>query len=179
MTTLPGRTRRLSTFLEALSYLAIGGIVLVGLYAGFNLAQLAEQRAAALGLPDQIWPIGETAMMLLYLAGWISLAAISYTLWQMSRLFRSYRHDAPLTEETAKITRRIGLGFVAQGLIGLLGDTAEGLILSIDAPVGHRVLVVSVESQDMAFLLAGGVLVLIGLVMAQAMEAVRENEAFV
>lgn len=179
MSALPPRTRRLSTLLELLAYLGMAGITLAGLYISLDPAQLTIDRAAGLRIVGPLWPVGPLAQALIVVMFWVSLCALLYTLWHMGRLFRLYRRDRPLSETSARTTRHIGLGFAAQGLLGVFGGTIEGLILSIDAPVGQRMISVAVDSQDVAFLLAGGVLVLIGLVMAQAMEAVRENEAFV
>lgn len=179
MKALSLRTRRFAAALEALSYLAILGALAAGVYSTLDPSAVANAIAKDHSLPDPLWDLGLLAKTLLALAVWISICALVYTLWHMARLFACYRGDAPINQRAAQAIRRIGQGFLAQAFLGILGTTIDVLILSTDAPVGQRRLSVGLNTDDLGLLLACGLLIMVGVVMAQAVEVARENQEFV
>ena len=180
MTHLPLPTRRFARLLRTITLAAMAALGAVAVYALLQphlIFDAATARFAPNGIP--MWDIGTLAKALLLLLGAIALAAILFTLWRMARLFGLYAQGDALSGQAAREIRLTALGLLAQAAIKILGHTATGLVLSIDAPVGHRVLAIGIGSPEIGFALAGGLLLLIGVVMQQAIAIAEENKGFV
>ena len=180
MTPLPPKTRQLARILQAISLGLMAVFLAIALYALFQpqfVFDEATQSHPTNGIP--MWEIGTLAKALLLALAGVTLAAKLFTLWHMSRLFGLYAGDMALTANAAHAIRLAAMGFLAQAALKMFGNTATGLILSIDAPVGHRVLAIGIGSPEVGFALAGGFLLIIGVVMQQAIAVAQENESFV
>lgn len=177
MISLPTQTRQLSRALRILSFLFIAGLLAGFLFALSAPADLARSRADALGL--EVLEIGATARGLLMVQYAIGLVVMVYTLWHMARLFGLYAGNQPLGLPAADTIRRAGQGLLVMAILGTLGYTTEGLILSLDQPPGGRVLIVQFGTKEIGFLLAGGLMLMVGIVTSQALAIAQENEGFV
>lgn len=180
---LPHSTRQIAAALRWFSLLCIVGLAGAAVYLGFNTDYLIEEARNNV-LTDAVagigfWEIGLAGRAALAALGVIGLAIMGFTLWHMARLFAHFAAGESISPAIARQTRRIGLGFLMCGVYSLVSHTLTGLALSIDAPVGHRVLAVRFETNDAWFLLSGGMLMIIGLVMQQALALKVENEGFV
>ena len=179
MSRLTARTRQISQGLKWACYASMALMAGFALYAVITPGFLAMQAAQQMLHQELNWTAGPLARGLLAGLGALALSAVLYTLWQTARLFGFYGADEVITLRTARAIRQIGVGLMAQAVVGFVGPTLAGLILSIDAPEGQGVLTIQIGSADIGFALAGGLMMLIGLAMVQAENAVRENREFV
>lgn len=176
---LPLATRRAARALRGLSFLAMAVLLGLMVWIAVDPALLISHRAAALGLDMGGRSVGGASRLALVAGAWVALGAVLYTLWHMSRLFACYAGDAALTPSAAHALRHIGLGFLAQAAVGLLAHPVETLLLTLGAPSGQRMVSLAVSSADLGFVLAGGMMLIVGLVTSQAVALRAENEGFV
>lgn len=111
--------------------------------------------------------------------GALALIPAMAALVHMRGLFALYRRGEILTQASAERIRGIGCAFVVLALAGTVLHTAQVLLLTIDNPAGQRALTIRLDSNSVGFLLAGGLLVVIGWAMREAARAAEENAGFV
>lgn len=109
----------------------------------------------------------------------IAICLLAWTLLTLRRLFAAFRRGEALTEPTARLVRRTGFGLFLLALAGVLLGLAHSLLLSISGPPGTRTLSLSIGSAELGFLIAGGVMTLVGWAMADAARIAEENRGFV
>lgn len=133
------------------------------LFPGMAVAEAITQNqiwaAIALGLP--------------------TLCAMLWTLFQMRRLFGTYRSGDVLTQLSACLTLRIGLGMIALTGLKLLTGMAQSVVLSWAAPAGQRALAVALSNGEVGFLLAAGLLTVIGWAMREAAVVAEDHRGFI
>lgn len=170
--TLSRWLKRLTTF--ALIFLPLG-------LGGWLVALVIEPDQMAGLFPDL--PV-ETS----FTRGKVALAAVVAglavipalcALWQMQKLFGRYLAGQVLTAEAARHIRRIGLWMVGMAGVGVVLPTLQALILTMDNPAGKKVLMVALSSDSLGFVMAGGLLTVIGWAMSEAARAAEENAGFV
>jgi hypothetical protein len=95
----------------------------------------------------------------------------------MVRLFSRYREGDVLSLENAEAILRIGRAMLLVALFTVLMPTLQTLILSWSAP--QRTLSIGLDSGTLGFLMAAGLLTVIGWAMRDAAAVKAENEGFV
>ncbi|SNS80111.1 DUF2975 domain-containing protein [Antarctobacter heliothermus] len=176
---LPLATRRAAAVLRTLSLLAIAVLVGLAIWIAVDPGVLLAHRLPELGIDLGGRMISETVTALLVIGALFALTTVLYTLWHMARLFECYAQDAALTPRAAHALRHVGFGFLAQAAAGLLAHPVETLLLTAGAPAGQKMLSFAVSSSDLGFVLAGGMMMIVGLVTSQAIALRAENEGFV
>lgn len=127
-------------------------------------------------LPDVI----STGLYLTILAiEMVSVVIAAYILWNMRTLFGFYKSGETLSARCADQILRIGQGLLAVGIIGFLSNTVIVLLLTMANEVGTRTLAFTFTDGDIGFFLAGGLIVVIGWVMREAVQVAEENRGFV
>ncbi|SMX26719.1 hypothetical protein TRP8649_00804 [Pelagimonas phthalicica] len=179
MPSLPNRTRRLSQILSLVSLFALAVLFLTGALLSFQPDHHMAELAQEIGITDMSWTPSRLAVTLWSLSIWVSLAPLFYVFWHMYRLFRAFAGDAALSTQASTAIRGIGAGFLVKALMQVLSHTWEVLFLTMDAPQGQRQLSVAFGLEDLIFALAGGMMLVIGVVLTQAIAIKQENEAFV
>ena len=109
----------------------------------------------------------------------IASAPTIWGLWELKRLFEGYADGAIFTVGAARRLRRCGFAMLASAAKTGVAAVLLSLALSIDLPQGHRVLAVTLSSDDLAWLLVGGILLVIARVMEEAARLAEENAGFV
>ncbi|MFM7446759.1 MAG: DUF2975 domain-containing protein [Tabrizicola sp.] len=107
----------------------------------------------------------------------ISVLPMVAALRGMVRLFACYREGEVLTAENAETILRIGRAMVLVALFTILTPTLQTLILSWTAP--ERTLSIGLDSGTLGFLMAAGLLTVIGWAMREAAAVKAENAGFV
>lgn len=107
----------------------------------------------------------------------VSVLPMVAALRGMVRLFGRYRMDEVLSLENAETILRIGRAMVVVALFTVIGPTLRLLILSWNAP--HRTLSIALDDGTLGFLLAAGLLTVIGWAMREAAAVKAENAGFV
>lgn len=148
-------------------------VVVLALWNGW--ADPAAFAARFPGLPPatQIAPVKALGVMLI---GALTLPFLIILLAQMRALFARYAAGDVLSAPCARHIRRIGQMLVALALLGVLVPTLQVLALTWDNPEGQKVLTIGLTGETLGFVLAGGLMTVIGWVMGAAG---REVEAFV
>ncbi|MEL7115280.1 MAG: DUF2975 domain-containing protein [Pseudomonadota bacterium] len=173
------RVRRISALFHALTGLAIIGLPLaVGIALAleppnrFDLLASFEGFVVANPLPNSvIWGVT--------LLGFLPLLPVVFVLISMRRLFGFYRCGETLSLRCALAIKRIGLGVLLTFVVGVLTHSLQVLALTMPNAPGERSLSIAFNSNDFALLLTGGLLLLIGWVMGEAVAVAEENRGFV
>jgi hypothetical protein len=113
------------------------------------------------------------------IVGLFPMAVWVWTLDQMRRLFGCYKAGAVLTDQSAVYIQRIGMGFMGVALIEMILVPIQSVILTWANPAGERAVSVGLHSDMLGFLIAAGLMTVIGWAMREAARAAAENEAFV
>ncbi|GAB1479067.1 hypothetical protein MASR2M74_16260 [Paracoccaceae bacterium] len=163
--------RGASLLLPLLPLLVLG----YGLWGASNPDWLA---GAFAGLPEgtRLTPWKSTAVLAI---GAIALVPILMALWQMRGLFARYRRGEILTAACAAHIRRTGSALALLALAQVLIRPLQILVLTADNPAGQKILAISLSSEVLWLALAGGLLVVIGRVMAEAARVAEENAGFI
>jgi multisubunit Na+/H+ antiporter MnhC subunit len=173
------RVHRLAGVLYAASIVVmifVGLGTLIGIGVSFPTAEALQNSFPAIAVaPD----IPQSLIVASVVVGVVPVAIWLWTLNQMRRLFGGYKTGAVLTDQSAHHIQRIGLGFMGIALVQLALVPIQGLILTWANPVGQRALSVGITSDMLGFLLAAGLMTVIGWAMREAAQAASENEAFI
>ncbi len=148
----------------------------VALFKGWSDPAFLAARFADLPAATTVGPV---KALLVIAAGALALPVLLAALWQMRALFRRYGAGEILTDACARHVLRIGQMLVALAALGVAIPTLQRLILTWDNPVGQKVLAIGLSSDTMGFLLAGGLLFVVGWVMGEAARVAADNAGFI
>lgn len=173
------RINRLSRILSIIALLA-AGLVVVGFLLTFILPDGSASLTRAL-LLDPDAPVlldvpNLIAVAALYL---LPLAAITYALWGIFRLFGVYAAGEIFSEPANRYLVRIGRSIVAFVPLQTFATAAGSYIVTRHAPPEAQRLVVAVDVSDLLVLVLGGLLWVIGWVMAEATRIADENRSII
>ena len=146
------------------------------LYAGKAVTDpaslLARTPALAPDTPVTVPQAGLVAAVAL-----ISVLPMVAALRAMVRLFACYREGEVLSPANADAILQIGRMLVLVALFTVLVPTLQTLILSWTAP--QKTLAIGIDGGTLGFLMAAGLLTVIGWAMREAAAVKAENESFV
>jgi hypothetical protein len=107
----------------------------------------------------------------------VSVLPMVAALRAMARLFDRYRMGEVLSDANADAILSIGRALLLVGVLTVLVPTLQTLILSWNAP--QRMLSIGLDGGTLGFLMAAGLLTVIGWAMREAARVKAENEGFV
>lgn len=149
-------------------------IVLV--YAGRGVTEPASLLSLVPELPAGT-PVSPAQAGLVAGVSLVAVLPLVAALRRMVRLFANYRAGEVLSAENAEAILGIGRNLSLAALFSVLVPTLERLILSWHAP--QRVLSIALDDGTLGYLIAAGLLTVIGWAMAEAARVKAENEGFV
>lgn len=117
--------------------------------------------------------------LIVTLIGALSLPPLLMALDQARRLFARYQAGEILSDACASHIHRVGQMLVTLAILDVILPTLQVLVLSWGNPVGQKMLQIGLSDETLGFLLAGGMLTVIGWVMREAARVKAENEEFV
>ena len=175
-------TRRIHRLILALTHLSRAALVLLPLALGWLAARWLADPAAIAGTVPGLSIAGTLSRPMLALG--IALALLPAipamaVLWQMQALFRLYATGETLSPAPARRIRGLGLALFATAIAGLVARPLAGLALTSANPPGERMLAISFQSNDLALILAGGLMVVLGAVLGEAAEVAEDTKGFV
>lgn len=144
-------------------------LVYAGKWVSDPASLLTRAPAGATVTPTQAALVAAVAL--------VSVLPMVAALRGMVRLFACYREGEVLTAENAETILRIGRAMVLVALFTILTPTLQTLILSWTAP--ERTLAIGLDSGTLGFLMAAGLLTVIGWAMREAAAVKAENAGFV
>ena len=109
--------------------------------------------------------------------GLLSVLPMVAALRAMARLFGQYRLGVILSADNAATILRIGRSLILVALFTVLVPTLQTLILSWNA--AQKTLSIGLDGGTLGFLMAAGLLTVIGWAMCEAARVKAENEEFV
>ena len=170
------RLARILEYLTLVILLALPVVVVVRLVQvppiPANASLLYPQHAVAAEL-------GPVAFGLALLTSAIVLVLIAVALLTLWRLLTTIRRGAALTLTAARQMRRFGVCLLVLAAVMPVMQMAQSVLLSFAAPEGERQVSLLIGSSEIGFLLAGGVMTLVGWAMADAARIAEENRGFV
>lgn len=171
---------RLPRLSEALYWtaLALSAVLplIVLLYAARGVMDPASLLARAPIVPAHT-PVGRTQAGLVALVAVVSVLPLVAALRAMARLFDRYRTGEVLSEANADTILVIGRALVLVAVFTILVPTLQALILSWNA--AQKTLQIGLDGGTLGFLMAAGLLTVIGWAMREAARVKAENEGFV
>lgn len=111
--------------------------------------------------------------------GLIPWAIGAWVLFQMQALFALYRDNRALTIEAARTIRNLGAGLVLIAVAQVVTRTVQILMLTSANADGERMLAIQFGFAQVGFILAAGLMVVIGRSMVEAARAVDDMRGFV
>lgn len=150
--------------------------LLVLLYAARGVMDPASLVSRVAGLaPDT--PVSRSQAGLVAAVALIAVLPMVAALRGMARLFDRYRTAEVLSHANAETILQIGRALLLVAVFSVLVPTLQTLILSWQAP--DRLIAVALDDGTLGFLLAAGLLTVIGWAMREAAQVKAENESFV
>lgn len=172
------RIKKVSALMHSTVTAIMAVLVIAFVWMAFDGAMLARAAVALTGGATQ-FPLAGAARwgfwallalpLLLFLAG----------LWQVRRLFESYARGQIFTLAAARTIRRAGVIALAIVPVQILVNTLSVLLLTAANPPGQRQLAIGVSSTELAVVVIGMTLIVMGWVMGEAVRISDENSQFV
>jgi hypothetical protein len=150
--------------------------LLVLVYAGKWVTDPASLLPLASGLPSETTVTSAQAGLVAAVA-LASVLPMVAALRGMVRLFGRYREADVLSVENAETILQIGRAMVVVALFTVITPTLRTLILSWNGP--QKTLAIGLDSGTLGFLMAAGMLTVIGWAMREAAAVKAENAGFV
>jgi hypothetical protein len=142
------------------------------------LPSTAEGTARTMAaLPTQTLNLTARALLEGALISSVQVVILSYGFWCMAQVFKRFAKGEPF--QTGSYVQRFGQVLVLSGLLSPVFRTLSALALSVDNPVGQRLLVLSFSSNDFILALVGALLMMLGLALTQAAAIDAENRQIV
>ena len=150
--------------------------LVVLLYAGNWVTDPASLAGRSPDLPPET-PVTTLQAGLVAGVALVSVLPMVAALRGMVRLFARYREADVLSVENAETILQIGRAMVVVALFTVITPTLRTLILSWNAP--QKTLSIGLDSGTLGFLMAAGLLTVIGWAMREAAAVKAENAGFV
>ncbi|MGH1412030.1 MAG: DUF2975 domain-containing protein [Pelagimonas sp.] len=179
MTNLPERTRTAAFILRIATLAGTALVAGATLWAVYRHQDLAQYRVADLAIPASDWDIGRLATALLQASAMAEGLVILAVLWFTASLLKQYQNNTALSEQAARAIRNIGFGTLALAAVQILRQPLDTFALTLDAPEGQRMISLGFGTGELGTVIGGGIMLLIGAVMMQAVSISQENQEFV
>lgn len=171
------RLRKLSgLFYWASLVLSVVLPIIVLAYAGKGVTDPASLLSLVPAVPTGTYITSAQAGLVAAIAV-VSVLPMVAALRGMVRLFGAYRDGDVLSEANADTILRIGRNLLLVALFTVLAPTLQTLILSWNA--AQKTLTIGIDGGTLGFLMAAGLLTVIGYAMGEAARVKAENEGFV
>lgn len=114
-----------------------------------------------------------------FLVGHVPFMITLWGLWNTLRLFRGYRDGAVFTVQAGQRLRNAGLALGALPFAQVLLSGVGSALLTMNNPEGQRHVAITLQDSHLIVGVAGGVLVVVGWVMAEAARIADDHSQIV
>ena len=173
------RTIRLSKALSTMALLA-AGLVSVGFLLTFVLPDGTTALRRALLLDEGAsarYDMGN--LVLVAAASCAPLGAILFALWNIFRLFEAYASGEIFSSAASRSLVRIGRSVVLFVPLQVAATAFGSFIVTRHAPPEAQRVIIALDVSDLLVLVLGGLLWVIGWIMAEATRIADENRAII
>lgn len=118
--------------------------------------------------PDTPFRLTPGVLVAAFLLGHVPFVITLWGLWNTLRLFRSFSDGAVFTVEAGRRLRNAGLALGALPFAQVLLSGLGSALLTMNNPEGQRHIAITLQDSHLVIGVAGGLLVVIGWVMAEA-----------
>lgn len=176
------RARRLSSIMSVVT--SLGSLAVAAAWLGLAAIAISDgewfrdivSRQIGEGLPIAMTPAASAVVLALTSFQFLILLTALYCLW---RMFNAFASEEPLSMHSAVWMRRAGGAFLVSALSGLVVRAGVIAALTIGNPPGQRMIGIALGSPDLLVVLMAGVLLMVGHILATAVEIQDDNRAFV
>jgi hypothetical protein len=129
--------------------------------------------------PDESPTIHSASFLVTFFMYALSTCFIIYALDQLRKLFSSYMSGDVISNQTAGLIRKSGLGLFWSAIVEIMIFPTAALVTSVTNGPEEFSSLDAFGLSQLGFLFAAGVLIVIGWAMSDAAQIAEENRAFV
>ena len=171
------RLQKLSSVLYWIALVLSAALpIIVLIYAAKGVTDPGSLLSRAHGVPPGT-PVTPTQAGLVAAVALVAVLPMVAALRGMVRLFGAYRDGEVLSQDNAETLLGIGRNFLVAAFFTVLVPTLHTLILSWNAP--QKSLSIGFDGGTLGFLMAAGLLTVVGWAMGEAARVKAENAEFV
>jgi len=172
--------QKLATALYLCAYTGIGVTLISSIYGIYISLPLTAESLQAVHshveisknvTQSQLWAVTALGVLPAFFGAWI--------LFQMGQLFDGYRQGKILTDRSALLIQRIGLGFLCVAITKIALAPISTVLLTMANGQGERSISLAIGTDILSLLFAAGFVTVIGWAMREASAADAENKAFI
>ncbi|RED53506.1 DUF2975 domain-containing protein [Aestuariispira insulae] len=173
------KIKRVSTVLMVLCWLVIiVSPVFIGVFWIMPEKMSVIAEVEGMGLVDMatldIWQ-----KISCFLVTMVSQGILLYGIWRLQKLFAAYQRGEMFEVETTAHLRAFSISLLIYMLAKPLVGGVITVLLTMNNPVGQRVLEIDVSSDDLFQVLLGAVMLVVAWTLNEGAKAVRENREIV
>ena len=127
-------------------------------------------------VPSNVGGIERTGVFVVQL---LAIAPVTLALWRLGEAFRAFSRPSPDFAVAARGVRASGYWFLWGVVAGILARTLSGVLVTLSAVSGQRMVSVGFGTPEMFGLLMAGTLLALGHVLVLAADLEAENRSFV
>ena len=174
-------SRTLAQTATLMSRATLGALIAIVLaYAGLWLDTETARRALQEMLPGiSADGVTTTEIWLGAALGLLPVGILAVALRELYRFFRLYRQGDAFPPGAGDGLRRLGLWLIILAIASFLARCGASVLFSWHLGDGSRQLAISISSSDVMLLLFGGLVRMIGRVLAEAGRVAEEHRLFV
>ncbi len=160
------------------------GLLMAGVSAAYlnlwldraSLITMIETQILDPGTPYELTAATATAGLAV---GALPVLLSIWGLWNALRLFRGYREGAVFTHTAGRRLKHMGIALALLPLAQILVTAGTSVLLTMQNQVGQRLLSVSLTETHLIVGIAGGMLIVIGWVLAEAARLADDNRQII
>lgn len=120
-------------------------------------------------------PLSISTLIFAFLVSLIPTSVIIYMLINLKKLFTLYEKGIVFTQQNVQCFRHIGLALITLIMANLVHGALLSVVLTLNNPVGERMLSLTFGSEDISTLIMGAMIILVSWVMNEAASLEHEQ----
>ncbi|OTA19361.1 hypothetical protein Xbed_02404 [Xenorhabdus beddingii] len=181
----PTRTATLSLVMSKLSLLLIIIVIAINIFSWLEPKLVLEKYGLGFALTERIlshlyrdnfsaWKLAGGILI-----STIPLLSLSGSFWAFHRLFGNYKKGDYFSKRTVKYLEYAGWGVIAWSILDILCQPLLTLWLTMGAPVGERLISLSITAGHFVAIFISVCLAIISRILYQACDIYDENQSII